>query len=302
MRAIWSFWSAPFFRHHHQVWSSPRHHLFAWILSVETARRHCARLALYTDDEGARLLVDGIGLAFDEVHTTLNMLAGCNPEWWALGKLYAYRAQEAPFLHMDSDVFLWTPLPERLLSAPLVAQNPEPFVVGESYYRPELFEAALARDDGGETWLPPEWRWYRATGQPQRAACCGIFGGTRTDFIRHYAARAIRLIEHPANAAALETLDDKIGHNILFEQYLLGACIDYHRARPQSPYGGIAIEYLFDTLDEAFDPEAAARAGYTHLIADAKRNPELADRLEARVRRDYPALYARALETCAAPV
>lgn len=298
MRAIWSFWSAPFVGHHHQVWSSPRHHLFAWILSVETARQHCAPLALYTDDAGARLLVDDLGLAFDELHTSLNALSGCDPDWWALGKLHAYRAQEAPFVHLDNDVFLWKPLPERLRTAPLLAQNPEPFVVGESYYRPELFEAALATDAHGATWLPPEWRWYRASGLPQRAACCGLFGGTRTDFIRHYAARALHLIAHPPNASSLASLEDRIGHNILFEQYLLGACIDYHRARPDSAFADIGIEYLFETMDEAFDPEAAARVGYTHLIADAKKNPELAERLEARVKRDYPEHYARVLESC----
>lgn len=297
MRAIWSFWSAPFFRHHHRAWSSPRHHLFAWVLSVETARRHCAPLALYTDDAGARLLVDDLGLAFDELHTSLNALDGVNPEWWALGKLHAYGAQDEPFVHVDNDVFLWEPLPDHLQRAPLLAQNPEPFIVGESYYRPELFDAGLTRRG---TWLPPEWRWARRRGGMQRAECCGIFGGTRTDFIRHYTTRAIDLVMHPGNAAALAQLDDKIGHNILFEQYLLGACIDYHRARQESPFADIDIAYLFESIDEAFDEEAAARAGYTHLIADAKRNPELADRLEARVKRDYPSQYARVLDACGA--
>lgn len=297
MRVIWSFWSRPFVRHHHRAWHSERHHLLAWVLSFATARAHGAPLALYTDDVGARLLVDEIGLAFDEVHTTLNALADRDPSWWALGKLYAYRAQDVPFVHVDSDVFLWKPLPEDLRAAPLFAQNPEFFVPGESYYRPEVFEAAL--DGAPDTWLPPEWRWYRATGWSQRAECCGIFGGARTDFIRHYATQAIRLIEQPANAAALAGVDDKIGHNVLFEQYLLGACIEYHRGRRESAYRDIGIAYLFDSIDQALEPEAASRLGYTHLIADAKRNPELMARLEARVERDHPEYYARVLERCA---
>jgi hypothetical protein len=298
VRAVWSFWSAPFHAHHHRVWLSPRHHLLAWILSTESARRHYAPLVLHTDDAGARLLVDDIGLAFDEVHTGLNVLDGRDAGWWALGKLYAYQAQTEPFIHIDNDVFLWKALPEHLARAPVVAQNPEWFEPGASYYRPEVFETALAADDG---WLPREWRWYRGSGLPQRGECCGLFGGTRTDFIRHYAAQAIRLVEDGANQRHLRDIDDKIGQNILFEQFLLSACVEFHRHRSGSAYRDISIEYLFESLDEAFDGAAASRLGYTHLIADAKRNPDLADRLERRVSRDYPVLYQRVLDRCRAP-
>jgi hypothetical protein len=293
LRAIWSFWSAPFDEHHHQVWLSPRHHLLAWVLSTETARRHYSPLVLFTDDAGARMLVRDVGLAFDEVHTDLNVLSSCDRGWWALGKLYAYRAQTEPFIHLDNDVFLWKALPDHLASAPVVAQNPEFFVPGESYYQPEVFEEALRPHEG---WLPQEWLWYRSSGLQQRGECCGVFGGTHTDFIRHYAAQAIRLIEDPVNQAPLRELADKIGHNVLFEQYLLGACVEYHRTRHESAYRGISIDYLFASPDEAYDDEAASRLGYTHLIADAKRNSDLATRLEARVRRDYPDLYERVLD------
>ena len=122
-----------------------------------------------------------------------------------------------------------------------------------------------------------------------------MFGGQRDDFIRHYAAQAIRLIEHAPNQAGWGRLTDKIGHNILFEQYLLGACVDYHRARGNSPYRGIDIDYVFTSLDQAFDPTIAAQVGYTHLIANAKRNPVLANRLEARVARHHPAHYQRCI-------
>lgn len=298
MRVVWSLWSKPFRTHHHRVWASELHHAFAWILSTETARRHYRPSVLYTDDAGARMLVDGIGLEFDEVHTALNVLDNHDPGWWALGKLYAYRAQREAFVHLDNDVFLWHPLPEGLESAPVLAQNPEFFVPGQSYYQPEVFEDALK--DHAETWLPPEWQWYRA-GAGGRAECCGVFGGQRIDFIAHYATQAIRLLEHPANRRALQSIGDKIGHNILFEQYLLGACIDYHRGRATSRFRDIAIDYVFASIDDAFDPHVAAQVGYTHLIADAKRNPELACRLESRVACECPSQYERAVEYFAQP-
>lgn len=299
MRVVWSLWSKPFRAHHHRVWMSERHHVFAWILSTQIARRHYRPSVLYTDDDGARMLVDRIGLEFDEVHTALNVLDGHDPGWWAIGKLYAYRAQREAFVHVDNDVFLWDALPQGLESAPVLAQNPEFFVPGQSYYQPEVFEAALEAHAG--TWLPPEWLWYRASGAGQRAECCGVFGGQRIDFIVHYATQAIRLLEHPANQNALQSIGDKVGHNILFEQYLLGACIEYHRGRATSQYSDISIDYVFASTDEAFDPHIAAQVGYTHLIADAKRNPELACRLEARVARECPSQYERAMALFAQP-
>lgn len=292
MRAVWSFWSKPFFAHRRDTWATPRHHLLAWVLSTRTAMRHHRPTVLVTDDAGARMLIDGIGLEVDEVSTALNALRRHDPEWWALGKLYAYRAQREPFVHLDSDVFLWKALPRDLECAPVLAQNPE-YLTQAPYYRPEAMERALAGLAG--SWLPGEWRWYRSSGRPQRAECCGIVGGTCVEFLRHYARQAIMLIEAPANRRGFARLNDKIGHNVLFEQYLLAACLDYHRAHAASPYHDVAIRYVFPSIDDAFDPERAARAGYTHLIADAKRNATLAARLEARVARDYPDDYARCL-------
>lgn len=272
---------------------SEKHHLLAWVLSTQTAMRHYRPSALYTDDAGARMLVDGVGLEFDEVHTSLNRLDRHDPQWWAMGKLHAYHAQTAPFVHIDSDVFLWRPLPHDVTAAPVLAQSPEYFVPGQSCYRPEAFEEA----PGGsrEGWLPPEWLWYRASGRGDRAECCGLFGGNRVDFIQHYAGQAIRLLEDSGNQSTWAGLSDKIGHNILFEQYLLAACIEYHRAHDDSPFHDVAIRYLFNSIDEAFDPEIASRLGYTHLIADAKRSPELARRLENRVAKDYPLYYERCM-------
>jgi hypothetical protein len=123
-----------------------------------------------------------------------------------------------------------------------------------------------------------------------------VLGSNRVDFIQHYAAQAIRLLEDSGNQSAWANLSDKIGHNVLFEQFLLAACIDYHQAQRDSSFGDIAIRYLFSSTDDAFNPETAGRLGYTHLIADAKRNPELALRLQTRVAKNYPLYYERCLE------
>jgi hypothetical protein len=289
---VWSLWTKPFRAHHSRVWLTELHHLFAWVLSVETARQHYPECVLFTDDEGARLLVDGLGLPFTHVSTALTALDHADTGWWVLGKLMTYRAQREPFVHIDNDVFLWQRLPQALEEAPVFAQNPETFpFTGESWYRPVRLDEAI-RNAGG--WAPREWHWSIA-GERNDAACCGIMGGRNVDFIAYYADLAIQMIEHPHNQPAWARLGDVVSDNILVEQYLLVSCLDFHRHRPGSAYADIDIRYLFASSEEAFDDAAAACAGYTHLIGGAKSNEELARRLEARVARDYPLYYERCL-------
>lgn len=290
MRAVWSFWSKPIRSGSRRVWPHPRHGWLSWALSVRRAARLFEHRHLVTDDAGARLLVDRLRLPFTELSTALNALDGEDSGWWALGKLHAYACQTEPFVHIDDDLYLWEPLPERLRTAPVFTQSPEPLDDGAFGYEPQAFESRIGGHPGG--WLPEEWRWYRRSGRPQRAECCGLLGGTRTDFIAHYARAGIRLVTAPANRRVLDGLAEKERHNILFEQYLLAACVEYHRERPDSPYRGVGIRYVFDDPSLAFDAERAGQLGFTHVMGE-KANPAFADRLERRVLRDHPDDHAR---------
>jgi hypothetical protein len=239
------------------------------------------------------MLVDGLGLAFDNVSTQLNALADQDPSLWMLGKLRAYRAQTEPFIHLDTDAFLWKRLPQKIEDSPVFAQNPEPFMLGSSAYKPDKMQDALKQRTQG--WIPQEWEWALSFGNPQRAVCCGVLGGNRIDFIQYYADLAFRLIEDPENQAGWKLLGIK-GHYLLdLEQYHLAACVAYHRNRPDSPYREIEIEYLFNSFDLAFKPNIAAKLGFTHLLASTKQNRVVAERLEQRVKRDYPERYDRCI-------
>lgn len=72
------------------------------------------------------------------------------------------------------------------------------------------------------------------------------------DFIRYYAETAISVIEHPRNQPGWACLINKTADNILFEQYLLSACINYHHNKIDSPFHKIDIRYLFTDPDQAF--------------------------------------------------
>ena len=295
LRAVWSFWSKPAQAGQGSPWPSEKLHLLSWILSVMEAKKHYGDdTHLVTDDEGARILVDGLGLGFGKVSTALNMIQEYDPSWWALGKIVAYRSQDVPFIHIDSDVFLWSKLPEELETADVFAQNPEFFIVGDrhTWYIPDQLEKLLLYENQG--WLPKEWNWYRAVFSDMlSAACCGIYGGTRLDFIHYCADMALQILDHDVNKQVLTTVDDKSKNLflMLIEQFLPMACQEYHTDNKFSQFFGVKFKYLFNSMEDAY--YRAFRCGYTHMISNSKSNPVVAERLESRVQEEYSDLYER---------
>jgi hypothetical protein len=236
------------------------------------------------------LLVERLGLHFGSVSTALSGLDGADARWWVLGKLHTYRQQREPFVHFDNDVFLWKPLPQRLLEAPVIGQNPEHFAFDdEGWYRPVHLQRAIASVHG---WAPEEWLSFLGS-RGAWSVCCGILGGTATGFISHYADQAIQMVCHPSNQAAWTNMGDVVNDNILVEQYFLAACLDFHVGRSTSRFWNSEIRYLFPSTAHAFNEAHARLAGYTHLIGGAKRNRLVLRRLEERVRHEYPEKYER---------
>src|SRR5262249_37579127 len=115
-------------------------------------------------------------------------------------------------------------------------------------------------------------------------------GGNDVAFLQYYADMALRMVQHPRNRSVWQKVGANAGDNVLFEQYLLAACLDYH---------SVEARCLFDSIEQAFDGETAAKLGYTHLIGGAKKNQQLARSLETRVAREYPAAYERCCELTA---
>jgi hypothetical protein len=290
MRAVWSFWSKPFDAYYGRIWCKPLHHLLAWGLSVQTASRYYPETALVTDRAGKALLVDQLGLRFSEVSTELEKLRNVEPTWWALGKLVAYSLQDRPFVHLDSDVFLWKRLPHQLLAAPVFTQHPEGSCAENADYRPQDIEWAFAQES---VKLPVEWKWARSNRSHLRVENCGILGGSHVEFLRYYAQTAVDLVLRPENAGAWARLQSKHNHNFILEQYFLSACVEYHASDQSSRFHGVQISHLFPTGRDAFDPNQAARIGFTHLIAGTKSQPSVGRRLEARLRREDPAYFRR---------
>jgi hypothetical protein len=289
MKAVWSFWSKPYQRRQGRSWRGPREHLLAWGLSLHLARSHYPETILVTDTQGKELLVNRLGLDFSEVSTELDRLRDADQGWWALGKLVAYSIQTEPFVHLDTDVFLWRTLPGWLTASPVFVQCPEYHAFGQGRCDPRHIAILFERHGLS---LPAEWEYGVSQAGPLfREESCGILGANHVEFVRHYAQTSIDMVMNRAHAPAWAELHNKDGFNMLIEQFWLAACVDYHRYAPESPFRGVRIHRLFSSMDEAFNPQASARMGFTHLLGDSKAHPEISARLERRVAEIDPAFH-----------
>jgi hypothetical protein len=290
MRAVWSLWCKPMRGAYRGGWPALRPHLLSWALSVQSCRRFFDSVHLVADSEAARLLVDGLGLEFDSVSLDLDTLDAANPDLWALGKLYAYRAQQEPFLHIDADAYLWKPPRGAPEQADVYAAYPEIRPYGQSYYRCASLKALVHRTGG---WLPPELDAYVPPAGMMHAANCAVVGGNRLDFLNYYADLAIRAIEHADNTRAWAQRGDMMMDMLIFEQHMLTATRLFHAGRADSPFADVGMAYMFDS-EEICARESGA-AGFTHLISRAKDDPALLARLSARVARDHPEFFDRVM-------
>lgn len=95
---------------------------------------------------------------------------------WSVHKLRTFLDAPIgePYIHLDSDTFLDRPLPDKLINAPLFAQNPESI-----------------RHYGRIAEMPPEWRekFILPIGS-FRAFNMGVFGGD-PEMVAHYARFAL---------------------------------------------------------------------------------------------------------------
>jgi hypothetical protein len=270
MRAVWSYWTRPYRARTGWGFRSEIEHLASWALSVWTAACHFSETLLVTDRAGADLLVDGLGLRFSAVRVELDSLAAPLGLWNA-GKLQAARVAAGmgdPFVHVDADLFLWKPLPDRILRAPLL---------GESLYRTSDFvsvdQCGRAIEAAGGA-LPAAW------GRADQSVACGVFGGADLDTIGEWLAAAGPLYAEPAAAAlaAATPSAPMIPEEYLFRQTALAR--------------GVPIETVFKSERAKWRGGAARRLGYTHLIGDGKYR--YGGAVCARLEHDAPALFARA--------
>lgn len=228
-------------------------------LSAHLARKHYGKITMLTDSAGAKDLSD---IGYDAVETVLDEVDPSYARVWSLGKIHSYKhiaERGRPFLHLDYDVFLHKPLPDRLTEAKVFAQSPE-----KALYNIPQFKRHCP-----DKQVPPNFNW------PELAWNMGIFGGVDCEFVTRYVDVVLSLIYALVNQWFWQRSNGVFQSNVgwayavIPEQYYLEVV---------RQLAGVEMSSMFPSCpssDEAID------LGYTHLMA-SKNQPEVVEKISQR--------------------
>jgi hypothetical protein len=285
MKVIQSFWSKPFLADTKEEtdrfkggWLSSKFNFYSWALSCLKFKEFYGKVELYTDRFGKELLIDRLNLPYDKVHIVLNDLDNYPSQLWALGKVYTYSLQDEPFLHADSDVFIWERLPEDFTNAQVFSQNEE---VNFPRYQ-EVLEVVKKKFIN----VPSELTHIYDKTNNILAFNAGIIGGRDVEFFKRYTRKAISFIND--NIQNLYLVEGGI-FNMLFEQQL-----GYNVALKDK----IPVRFLRHDVNASFTQVmnfhlVPKYESYVHVVGYAKKTIHGCEQVESRLRFEFPEFYQK---------
>lgn len=262
-------------------WLSSKFQFMSWALSSFQLVKFFAKVELVTDTIGAELAIDKLKLPYTHVNADLETVKQ-DSYLWVSNKLYTYSIQQEPFLHLDTDAYFFNRVDNKLLTAPLVAQNFEydhanyvqayQDVLTHCPYVPDC----ITKDDKG-----------RLT-----AVNAGLIGGTNVGFFREFTTFVTDFLQRNEAALARCTYDYL---NVFVEQFLF---------KKYAEFKNVPITYV--TPIEFGPPCDYKMAEFTQLPSDVsyihvtnyKRNPTICEQLAQRLWLESPELYERVLTVC----
>lgn len=262
--ALYSFWSKPFLAKSEfktfGEFNTKEDFLLSWSVSVKLARRHFTKVILVTDTWAWKNLFEPLGLPIDDVRIILDDL-DCTTDMWSISKAYSIMEMEEPFVHLDSDVYLWTELNEEILESKVFAQSRE----GKwDTYQDQIY--TKRSDDyhrnfeGGCKYFNN----FRAENLEHLAYNTGVVGGNDLGFLKTWAENMIYL----ANL-----YDSKFKSNeFIGERYLAVVWVEQALIRAMEIVDGYQIKVVLE--DPSIEQEH-----YTHLCGASKKKKEYMESL-----------------------
>lgn len=253
-------------------WPSEAYHFLSWTLSCLKLREHYPEVNLITDSYGKEILIDQMKLPYTGVSTELDDIRNTNPKLWGYGKIHAYSLQAEPFIHVDSDVFIWNKFPKRIHQAKLLAQHLENY----PFYRQLLEE--LSKQSRS---LPSEFTQYKDAS----AINAGIIGGQDFAFYKGFRAKVETFINmYPALIEKQST-----DLSILLEQFY-----SYEYAKTL----GLNFEFLLPDVTADFKRcfrfnLVPHKEWFIHTIGFAKKSLIMCMQIQNILRHEYPQYYDR---------
>lgn len=253
--------------------------LFTTALSILCASRIFKEVQFISSDWGVDI-VKKLDMPVTDYSNKLNEMKSVSRYFWAYGKLIAYNEQKEPFVHVDNDVFMWEPLPDRVLKAKLCFQSHEPFdEPGYKYYnilKPCFNKAKVKPKLVAENEVT------------DFAYNCGICGGHYLDFFKEWQKLSAEYIFAPENQDLFfkKFKDVLIHQNLFHEQYFAASMIKHYNLRKD-------VRVLADNAIKI--PQILK---YTHLWGTTKRDKGMMARVRMRLFNEDRELFMRVDDFC----
>lgn len=238
-----------------------RDNALLFTLAASYLNRAFERTELVCDAAGLRI-AERLGWDFVTYATALDDFCPAYAKHaWALGKIHASAIQTEPHMLVDLDVLLYHLPPRRVRAARVAVQS---FDEPVGYLSPD--RAAIREFSG----LPRE-------GAPLNV---GVLSWTDLALRDAYVTRARAIA-----VAAAKQFGDGTAISLIAEQFWLGCLLRESGVRPETliPLPSIAAPHDFED------------AAFTHLWAETKTEKGWAQKVDARLARDFPAQSAACL-------
>jgi len=260
-------------------WLSSEYHWMSWALSCLQAKNIFGEINLVTDKKGKEVLIDQLQLPYTTVSIDLEQkLDHYHPALFALAKIYTYSIQTEPFLHLDSDVFIWHKPDDSFLRAPLMAQNIDKNL--------GLYPETLNEINKHFTYIPSVFLKENYERKDIYASNAGLLGGSDLTFIKEYCRQAFDFIDRNKNDLGKLKVNSL---NFIIEQYLFYQLADKANV-PISHLNGIVDVPIFKDYIKFDDFPHVQMA---HPVGGFKKYRHVCDHVAKKLRKDYPEYYYR---------
>lgn len=265
-RAVYSLWTKPM-NGEFVGFNSEKALMECFSLSLHYSKKWFKEVHFITDLKG-KALIDKYGLKFDYVSTELEeALKDTSEKDWSLGKIYACKIQDKPFIHIDNDVILFKPLPDSFLRKDAVFQSPER---GSWPYYNDMMDFDNLNYNNKPSWYDTK---------NLKAYNCGLLGFNRLDFLNEWWETTLQHIEYLKLQNGYPSVS--LLPCLIFEQQYIGCLCDHYNYNV-----GLLTDYGTDKNQEYITEDLAIKLGYTHLISQCKRQKDIEEKVSQRLQKE----------------
>lgn len=242
-------------------------------------------LILYGNESVIDLFINHFQLPYTD-YVELKETCGVKSKLYAWPKIETYSKQTEPFIHIDNDVFIWEPLPERLFSANLIAQHKE---LDSGFYM------RIFRHIQEHNIKLPDFVDDCIDSTHVQAYNAGLFGGQDLDFFSKYLKEIKRFISD--NEDQINTMPEHFLMNVVYEQWIFAGMVKKLHLEVETYYKDVVVDFKMP-VSETMAAIQSPYSKYLHLM-NHKRNKACNLMIQRNMYKEYPDYYKIIMEVCA---